>query len=250
MPSTTPTARAQLAFAAAAVRAQLRQLPAATRAHLRARHGADPASVTLADPPDGALARTALELARDSSASWLLHHSLRCWLWADLLATTTRERVGYDPELLYVACVLHDIGLSDDHRPTGHAACFAVHGGEVARATALAAGAEAAFAQRIADAIAAHMNVRVPLATGPEAHLLHAAAHLDVAGTRADQLDGAQILAVLRRHPRGDFALRFADAMRREAVERPGSRAAVLWRSGMRIAIAANPLDRYRDETR
>jgi hypothetical protein len=32
--------------------------------------------------------------------------------------------------------------------------------------------------------------------------------------------------------------------MRREAAERPNSRAALLWRLGMRLPISHNPLDR------
>jgi hypothetical protein len=45
-------------------------------------------------------------------------------------------------------------------------------------------GANNHTAQLVSDAIAAHMSVSVPVEQGVEAHLLHAAAHLDVTGAR------------------------------------------------------------------
>jgi hypothetical protein len=84
----------------------------------------------------------------------------------------------------------------------------------------------------------------VPRALGAEAHLLHAAAHLDVAGSRVADLPTASIRAVLDAHPRDGFAAQFRQLMRREAAERPRSRAALLWRVGMRLPLAHNPLDR------
>jgi hypothetical protein len=154
--------------------------------------------------------------------------------------------VGHDPELLYVACVLHDVGLTDTYQPDPVAGplCFAVHGGETAYMLLLTEGAADAFAEQVADAIALHMNVRVPRRLGGEAHLLHAAAHLDVAGTRAGDLPAQARRAVVAAHPRDGFPVLFAQLMQREARERPRSRAALMWRLGMALPLSHNPLDR------
>jgi hypothetical protein len=146
--------------------------------------------------------------------------------------------------LLYVACLLHDIALTDRYRPPQSAACFAVHGGEVARTTLRSLGVEASYADEVAKTIALHMNIRVPVGTGREAHLLHIGAYLDVAGSRAGDLPRQAIREVVAKHPRDGFPTCFATLMRRESTERPHSRAALLWRLGMRLPLQHNPLDR------
>lgn len=238
------TGREQLALAREATVAQITALPGQARVWLTSGRGRGSALVTDRKPPDSRLAREALELAGEASPAPLLGHCLRCWLWADLFAQ--RDAVEHDPELLYVACLLHDLALTEPHRPGPGArvACFAVHGGQVAHNALGARGAPDAFAERVAEAITLHMNVRVPPALGGEAHLLHAAAHLDVAGTRAADLPLAAQRAVIETHPRDGFPAQFAQLMRHEASERPCSRAALLWRLGMRLPLGHNPLDR------
>jgi cyanamide hydratase family protein with HD domain len=225
-------------FARAAVFAQVSGLPSTIRAHLMS--GPGTAALTDREPPDTSLTREVLELARASYPGPLLGHCLRTWLWAELLADGTNP----DEELLYVACLLHDIALTDDYRPPESAACFAVHGGEVARTTLTSLGAQSSYADEVAHAIALHMNVRVPVSQGIEAHLLHAGAHLDVAGTRAADLPREALREVVAKYPRDGFPACFATLMRRESKERPDSRAALLWRLGMRLPLNHNPLDR------
>jgi HD superfamily phosphodiesterase len=63
----------------------------------------------------------------------LLQHTLRTWSWAVLFAQLDGWRP--DPEVLAVACLLHDLellpttGLAPAHR----CACFAVASGQAAR---------------------------------------------------------------------------------------------------------------------
>ncbi|MEI8409664.1 MULTISPECIES: HD domain-containing protein [unclassified Kribbella] len=232
---------AKLRFARAAVFAQLSGVPDQLRARLTAGPGTP---VLLADrePPDTAVTREVVEVARSSYQGPLLGHCLRTWLWADLFGR--RDGIKPDEELLYVACLLHDIALTDRHRPPPEAACFAVHGGEVARTTLISLGVDSSYADDVAQAIALHMNVHVPADQGVEAHLLHAGAHLDVAGTRAGDLPRQAIRDVVAQHPRDGFPDCFATLMRRESAERPNSRAAILWRLGMSLPLNHNPLDR------
>jgi hypothetical protein len=230
---------AKVRFARAAVVAQLSGLPN----QIRARLTPDTSAVaTDREPPDTALTRDVLELARSSYEEPLLGHCIRTWLLADLLAA--RDGLKPDDELLYVASLLHDIALTNNHRPPKTAACFAIHGGEVARTTLTSRGTDPSYAENVAQSIALHMNIQVPVDQGIEAHLLHAGAHLDVAGTRAGDLPRQTIRDVVAKHPRDGFPACFAAAMRRESTERPDSRAALLWRLGMRLPLNHNPLDR------
>ncbi|MEV5963106.1 HD domain-containing protein [Kribbella sp. NPDC051952] len=192
------------------------------------------------EPPDTALARDVLELATSSYSDPLLGHCLRTWLWGELFAA--RDGILADSELLYISALMHDIALTDRFRPDASAGCFAVHGADVARTTLVSLGADSSYAETVAEAIALHMDIRS--SAQPEAGLLHAGAHLDVAGTRAVDLPRQTIREVVTRYPRTDFPTCFATAMRREASERPNSRAAILWRLGMRLPLNHNPLDR------
>ena len=197
-------------------------------------------SVSEVTAPDTALVRDIADEAARVLPPPVLNHSLRTWMWGELLGRL--DGITYDTELLHVAALLHDIGLSEDHRPPSGAGCFAVHGGEEARRILHASGADEAFASDAASAIAAHFNVRVPLAWGAEAHLLHAGAHLDVVGRRVSHLPAEAVTEVNARLPRDGFANFFIDAMQREAHSRPRSRAGLLWRLGMRRAIRRSPV--------
>ncbi|NUR98690.1 MAG: HD domain-containing protein [Kribbellaceae bacterium] len=184
-------------------------------------------------PPSSMVAQRIDEYACTTLPDPLLQHSVRSWLWACMLAEL--DRIEYDEERLYVAALLHDVGLVD--RPGPSAGCFAVHGAEVARGVVIDAGGSEVFARDVADAIAAHFNVEVPLSWGPEAHLLHAGTHLDVVGLRISELARRTVADVHARAPRDGFADHFIAAICEEAAHRPSSRAAVLWRLGMERAI-------------
>src|SRR5439155_6880539 len=64
--------------------------------------------------PDSALAREATELVHDVSTQLLFDHSRRVFLWASLQGE--KLALDYDPELLYVGAMFHDIGLVEGHR--------------------------------------------------------------------------------------------------------------------------------------
>ncbi len=60
--------------------------------------------------PDSELARDATQFIRDSEGDFLFQHSARVYYWAALYAQ--RNGLPYDPELLYVAAMFHDYGLT------------------------------------------------------------------------------------------------------------------------------------------
>lgn len=223
--------RDQLRFARAAVAREAAALPEVMRRRPK-HHQLLDADRT---PPDTRLARAMEQVSTSVLPAPLLGHSIRTWLWGGMLAEI--DGIAYDDELLYVAALLHDIGLAPQHRPGPEARCFAVHGAAEARGLLLDAGADADYARRVSDAIAAHFNVNVPLDWGAEAHLLHGGAHVDVVGRRLGEITPSTVIQVLEREPRTGFADCFTRAMRTEAELRPSSRAGLLWRLGMERAI-------------
>src|SRR6202035_1233888 len=61
--------------------------------------------------PDTVLVRDAIDLSRSASERFLFNHVMRSWLFGVLLSESA-ERAP-DAELLAVATILHDLGLTD-----------------------------------------------------------------------------------------------------------------------------------------
>src|ERR1700754_4653517 len=64
--------------------------------------------------PDSKMAREATELVRDTESELLFHHSTRVFLFGAL--TGERRKLKYDPELLYIGGMFHDMGLTQQYR--------------------------------------------------------------------------------------------------------------------------------------
>src|SRR5438094_5290543 len=127
--------------------------------------------------PDSRLARRAEELVTDVSPAFLTNHSFRSHFFAVALAE--RDRVRFDAELLYVAALLHDLGLVARF-DTGR--CFEEDGADAAAALAAGVGWPPERSEALAEAIRLHLAVAVELEDGPEAFLLWHSTGLDVVG--------------------------------------------------------------------
>ena len=226
------------AIRAAAVE-QLRMLPKPWRRSLPV----DPAVALPATPPAGEIARASYERAEDVSSPGLLGHCMRTWLFGELAAES--DGIEHDEELLYVACMLHDLGLTDAHRgvdPRAH--CFAVEGAFAAEDFLAARAWAPARTEAVAEAIALHINVTVPPERhGAEAHLLNVGAGIDVAARGLWRLPRPLVTEVLSRHPRDGFTEEFIGLLEEQARARPDARLALFWRLGFRRWIERNPLD-------
>src|ERR1700733_12989516 len=67
--------------------------------------------------PDTRLAREATELVRDSTSDLVYNHSRRVYFWGSLQG---RNRdLSFDPELLYIGAMFHDLGLNEEFRRSG-----------------------------------------------------------------------------------------------------------------------------------
>lgn len=191
--------------------------------------------------PDTQAARAALVVATEYLSPALLGHSIRAWLWALGFAEVDGV-TGVDDELLYVAALLHDIGLVEPF--DSHRTDFEFAGGHVA--SVLAAGAEWPDARRahLAAAIVAHMTAGPIPEGGVEGLLLGVATGLDISGARADALPRDFIDAVLERYPRLGLATEFSELAADQAERKPQSQAARIVRNGVDRKLRDNPLER------
>src|SRR3954469_11677372 len=64
--------------------------------------------------PDSKLAREATELVRDTESPLLFNHSTRVYYFGSLAGRT--RGLKFDPELLYIGAMFHDMGLTGRYR--------------------------------------------------------------------------------------------------------------------------------------
>jgi hypothetical protein len=180
-------------------------------------------------PPDTPVTRAARAFCEAASAPWLVNHCLRSYLWARMLHTDGRT---FDDEAMYVALLLHDLGLTERYRlsPESAQQCFTAPGAEVAHALATTHGWPDHRAYLVAEAITLHLNVTIAHRHGPEAWLVRAGSGADVAGLGMHRLDRAVIGAVVQRHPRLHLKRELSQVMAVECRAHPASRIAYLHR--------------------
>jgi HD domain len=151
--------------------------------------------------PDSRLARDAGELIRSVEPDLLYYHSLRVYCFGALRGE--RLGLGYDPELLYIGAMFHDIGLVEGHRSAHNR--FEVDGANAAREFLLDHGVNGDAVRIVWDAIALHTTPGIPPHKEAEVALVTAGVELDVLGFGYDDISTEDREAVLAAYPRVDF---------------------------------------------
>jgi HD superfamily phosphodiesterase len=151
--------------------------------------------------PDSRLARDATELIRNVESDLLYNHSLRTYAFGALQGD--RLGLSYDPELLYIGAMFHDIGLVEGHRSAHDR--FEVDGANAAREFLLGHGVTGDTVRVVWDAIALHTTPGIPQHKEPEVALVTAGVEFDVLGFGYDDIAPEDREAVLAAYPRVDF---------------------------------------------
>jgi hypothetical protein len=152
--------------------------------------------------PDSKMARDLTQFIRDTESELLFHHSTRVYLFGAL--TGRRKALKFDPELLYVGAMFHDIGLTEGYRRSRNR--FEVDGANAAREFLKGYGIPETSVDLVWDAIALHTTPGIPEHKKAEVALVTAGVEMDVLGLAYDQFPDDQREAVVMAYPRGgDF---------------------------------------------
>ncbi|MFI7011320.1 HD domain-containing protein [Streptomyces sp. NPDC050145] len=169
--------------------------------------------------PDSALAREATELVRDTAGALLYDHSRRVYLFGALRG---RHRgLDFDPELLYVAALFHDLGLTQKYATSAQR--FEIDGADAARDFLTRHGLPAERTRTAWTAIALHTTPEIPYHMEPEVALVTAGVEVDVLGLGFDETTQEQRDAVVAAHPRPDFKRRILEAFTEGIAHRPAT---------------------------
>ncbi|SDQ22251.1 cyanamide hydratase [Microbacterium sp. cf332] len=177
----------------------------------------------LLTPPTPTAARALDAVGRWSSPA-LVNHGIRSWAWARLRGRALG--LDHDPELLFVAAMLHDLGVTPAF--DAHEIAFESAGGAAAWMFAAGAGWPPARRERVREVIERHMWLSVDPVLDAEGHLLEVATSLDVSGLAPELWDADVLRAVTARHPRLDFTAEFAGCIHAQARRKPATPAARL----------------------
>ncbi|RMB80443.1 HD domain-containing protein [Streptomyces shenzhenensis] len=158
--------------------------------------------------PDTALAREATRLVRDTTSDLIYHHSHRVYCFGTLQG---RNRgLGFDPELLYIGAMFHDLGLNEEFHDSGRR--FEVDSADEAKRFLQAHDVPADSVRRVWTAIALHTTPGIPEFMEPEIALVTAGVEYDVLGIGYDDVSDADRAAIVALHPRPDFKRRILEA--------------------------------------
>jgi len=160
------------------------------------------------------------EKATAYAKSWLdsdvFLHSMRSYYFGTAIATANFAHWNWDPQVFYLASVLHDLGLSSvamEQTPLS----FEFHGGLLARDFLLREGAPARVSDSVAEAIIRHTdNIWETFGHSPENALLIFGTHLDVYGAFNPLIHADTVQEVVNGFPRNNFCNVFADLFLQE----------------------------------
>jgi hypothetical protein len=188
--------------------------------------------------PASSVAKKAGRVLQSSAPAFLVNHSVRSYAWAVALAE--RDGTSFDPEVLYVAALLHDAGLVSKFDGGG---CFEEDGARAAERLVLEAGWPVSLGRAVRDIISRHMAVDLPADATLETRLLWDSTGVDVTGHRYADVPETVVRDVVAAYPRLDFKQGFVALFIEQAERKPTCRAAEMVRQGMIERINGAPFD-------
>ena len=149
--------------------------------------------------PDSQIAREATELVRDTETDLLYHHSRRVFFFAAL--TGRKKNLKFDPELLYLGTMFHDMGLMPAYSSADKR--FEVDGANAAADFLRRHGVPNDAIELVWTSIALHTTPGIPEFMRPEIALVTAGVEMDVLGLGFPNVSDSDRNAVVEAHPRG-----------------------------------------------
>ncbi|MET3860822.1 hypothetical protein ABIE38_001744 [Dietzia sp. 2505] len=180
--------------------------------------------VAIADIPQF---RAALDLMSRLESRSIANHSVRTYLFARIAAAHLGviEGSDYDDRLLFMACVLHDLGLASNDERTGR---FEVVGADRAAEFLTGQCWPAAEVDAVWEAIALHSSAQISERRGPLCVLVREGVSADFGGAIGPGLaptavSDEQARVIHGAYPRFDMASSLVEAICRQAARDPAN---------------------------
>jgi hypothetical protein len=171
------------------------------------------------DLPSTVVAQAAIRLAQSTESPSVFNHSVRSYLFGELLADREGMRPGadYDGETLFLACVLHDLGVGTT---APGKARFEVEGADLAATLLTEQGCDRAVVDGVWEAIALHTSAGIADRRGALCYLTRSGIGVDF-GRDADFIDEQTAAGIHASYPRLSMASTLVTAITAHAQRSP-----------------------------
>lgn len=172
------------------------------------------------DFPGSDICSAALQLVTEVSPVFLTNHCVRGYLFGRELAAADGLRAGvdYDDELVFLSCLLHDLGVtaygSGDQR-------FEVDGADAAARFLTEHGVDDVAVRTVWESIALHTSVGLAHRFGPVHAISHLGIALDINGFDKQRLSAGFAERVHAAWPRHDLGYAIAEAIAADTRANP-----------------------------
>jgi hypothetical protein len=162
------------------------------------------------DLPDSDIVRAATQFAFDVSPVFVANHSVRSYLFAREIAAAKglHRDADYDDELVFLTCILHDLGVTDFANGNQR---FEVDGADAAARFLHEHRVQEARVSTVWQAIALHTSIGLAHRFGPEHAVAQMGIAADVVGTDRQLLPPGFADRVHASWPRHDVGYRLAE---------------------------------------
>lgn len=167
--------------------------------------------------PEGRLAAAAVDRTRTAAGELLYAHSMRVFLFGAVRGVA--RGLDFDPELLLVGALFHDLGLTQAYRSSQQR--FEIDGADAARGFLAELGAPAAAGDAVWQAVALHTTPEIPWHMRPEVALVTAGVEVDVLGLAFDEVGADARDEIVEAFPRPRFKEQIVDAFYGGLAHRP-----------------------------
>ena len=167
--------------------------------------------------PTGNTALRALDWVQRTAELSIANHSVRTFLHARVVAASDGLVSGqdYDAELLFLACVLHDIGTTDEADGDLR---FEVDGADAAARFLTAQGLQTAETDLVWEAIALHTSPHIAERRGPVTRLTRLGVRGDFG---LETVTESERRLIEDAYPRLDVEKHLGDAVLEQALRKP-----------------------------
>ncbi|ETI26976.1 hypothetical protein G647_10075 [Cladophialophora carrionii CBS 160.54] len=168
----------------------------------------------------------------------ILHHSLRVYLFANWLADKEKSEWA-DSDLLFVACMTHDIGASHKHDGPQR---FEVEGADAGAELIRSHNKSEADAHEVWTAIALHTSPGIAERITPLARLVRLGVLIDFRLATRSSLGAVDYArAIEARLPRLDIEKVLGDAVVEQAIRNPAKAPPASWPNNLYKSHLENP---------
>lgn len=189
--------------------------------------------------PDTKIIIEAIKELDAKADSALINHSWRTYFWGAVLGQINKS--SYDPEVLLVSSLFHDIGLTNSCRKTKGCKCFTYESAIQFEKKAQEIAYDEEKSLKVKDAICMHMNGYVDEYNEPEVILLQQGASCDVVGDKLFTIPEHFRTELLNKYPRENFNKIFMELLAEENKTVKKSRTNFLTKLGLPMMISMNP---------